>query len=401
MSFTECHRCVLFVVSVCGLCASTIEFGFATTKPLGEDELGQIIELLEPYSFRDRVKSIYDQRSYADGCEDAFDGAHGNCLMLRGLQHIEAGDIESGVRVLKEAARIGSSFAEAKLGEVSLLLNTQAGLDDAIYWYKRAAKSGNPIAQYMLVRLGLLFPKRVCEGSHYLMTLAVSSAEQGIVPALKLLGDVARDGLLGMSPDPDQAFAYFLSAAHKGFAPAQYEVGMHYIESGLIGDAISWLEKAALSGLPEAHYRLGLYYWSESDTTSQLADKAVHHLQIALDDGIAESSLALGTAYLTGRGVTQDYDRARSLLSAAVGSSDGFAESLLGQIYARGLGVDKDLNKGCYYFELSAHADNSHGQYGHGICLHAQDNPEEGLMWIRKAADQGLARAIIYLEQGK
>lgn len=377
-------------------------FRFLSAQSLTEDRHDIIVEVLKSNTFSQRIKSIYSAGTKSSACEGIFDEVkRGDCLLLKSLRLLDEGEFDLAFKNLKESAQLSNAYAKVKLGEIFLLSEQPGSLDTAIVWYKEAVHSGNPIAEYMLARLGLIFPDRIEEADDYFLQLVNRSADEGIIPAIKFLGDISRDGLFGASKDKIRAFDFYLTAANEGYAPAQYEIAILCIEKGLIEDAVTWLDKAASSGYAPAHYRLGLYYWDQPEVFEDASADAVFHLRAAYEAGIVESSLTLGTAYLMGRGVERDYDQALYLFNKALGSSEGFAESFLGQMHSRGLGVEKDMNLACSYFRDSAFAGNPHGQYGHGICLQANGEAERSLKWIRKAAEQGLDRAVLYIAEGK
>lgn len=71
------------------------------------------------------------------------------------------------------------------------------------------------------------------------------------------------------------------------------------------------------------------------------------------DINTPSASTLAGLAYLKGKGVKQDFVKARELLQKAVQVSDGAGTTQLGLMYLRGIGVDKDLTKAA---ELLKHA---------------------------------------------
>lgn len=61
----------------------------------------------------------------------------------------------------------------------------------------------------------------------------------------------------------------------------------------------------------------------------------------------------LGYAYLNGKGVAVDYDKAKSFLELAVKQGDPSAMNHLGMMYFEGKGVAKDQNKAIPLFKKS------------------------------------------------
>lgn len=125
--------------------------------------------------------------------------------------------------------------------------------------------------------------------------------------------------------------------------------------------------------------------------------------------GDAAAQVLLGDLYLSGKGVEQNYVKARGWYVKAVKAGNAQAQHRLGVLYKHGWGVKQDINLAMSWFEQSAPQGFAQGQYELGLLLlNGQTAPAqmaEGLQWIRKAAEQGLAEAAFTLassiEHGK
>ena len=73
----------------------------------------------------------------------------------------------------------------------------------------------------------------------------------------------------------------------------------------------------------------------------------------------------LGSLYLTGRGVKQDYQKAKELYEKA--ANQGFDEALniLGGMYYNGEGIKQDYIKAKEFYEKAANKGNVESQYLH------------------------------------
>lgn len=87
-------------------------------------------------------------------------------------------------------------------------------------------------------------------------------AEKNDLEAITQLGRNARD-----AQDYDTALQFYLIAAEKGYADAQYLVGLNYafasceINSSVDPSvAFNWMMKAALQGHADAQYMIGIWY---------------------------------------------------------------------------------------------------------------------------------------------
>ena len=120
-------------------------------------------------------------------------------------------------------------------------------------------------------------------------------------------------------------------------------------------------------------------------------------LRVRAEQGDAEAEAKLGTAYVRGRGVPQDYDAALRWYrkSAAHGSADG--DVGIGAAYYYGYGVTPDYTESLSWYRKAADQGNAAGEAGVGYLYEhgegvARDY-SEALRWSRKAADQGNGRA--------
>lgn len=98
----------------------------------------------------------------------------------------------------------------------------------------------------------------------------------------------------------------------------------------------------------------------------------------------------------------QDYPSLLRITEPLAKSGDPLAQGVLGGMYQRGLGVEKDENAAIYWFELSAQQGLSSSQYYLGTILLVKALAEESdievaISWLEKAADQkqGLAEQTL------
>jgi len=160
-------------------------------------------------------------------------------------------------------------------------------------WYLRAAKGGDPIAQY---RVGL---------AHY-------------------FGE-------GVDEDNDIAFIFFSQAAEQGNADAQYRLGECF-QKGFgtdknIDAAIKALELAAENGQSSAQHELGEIYYYGKDVPVDYAS-AFKWFTIAAEKKYSSTAM-LGECYEYGRGVEKDIARARELYQEAADGDNDLAKAAL------------------------------------------------------------------------
>jgi uncharacterized protein len=187
----------------------------------------------------------------------------------------------------------------AKAGDdvaaLSIAVDYENGSNDArkdlvlaAKWYRQAAASGNTEAQFLLSKL-------IAKG----------------VPGLPL---EASDGL-----------KLLISAAEKGYAPAQNELGIRYqFGTGLVANP----------------------------------DEAAKWFQKASDQNLATAQVNMALLFIQGIGTKQDYPKAVALLQKAADSGDHWGLNNLGSLYEMGWGVPKDLNKARDLYQKAAEKGN-------------------------------------------
>lgn len=180
-------------------------------------------------------------------------------------------------------------------------------------------------------------------------------AEHGDVEDLYELA-VAYDKGRGVEQSDVKAFDYYKQAANNGLAKAQNTVGSFYelgrgVEKN-IDLAVSWYRKAADQGYVLAQLNLGVIEYRN-----------------------------------------QKYETARSWFEAAAEEGDVEAQSFLGTIYAKGQGVDVDLEKSLFWHEKSAQNGSAESQYALGQHYYSIQKYEDAFAWYKKASDQGLIQA--------
>ena len=127
-----------------------------------------------------------------------------------------------------------------------------------------------------------------------------------------------------------------------------------------------------------------------------LDDDFIQFLQFSAQRGGAESMRTLGNLHYWGaRGVPRDIPRALELFGQAADMyGDARAAASLGEIYARGVGVDRNHQRAMHYFEQAADRGYRQAHNGIGYLLaHGQDGVErnmtKALQHFEKAAELG------------
>ncbi|MGN0281137.1 MAG: tetratricopeptide repeat protein [Prevotella sp.] len=211
--------------------------------------------------------------------------------------------------------------------------------------------------------------------------------------AFELSGYYAR-GEYGIQNDESMSFKYSLMAAQRGHVRAQSDVGYDYFEgfgtNKSISKALEWLEKALKKGSIEAADTLGDVYSSEEDKETFSLPKAAYYYKYAADNGYDFANLgAADCLYWLDKEeeALPYYDKAYQTNSICFDEEDiyHFADLLL-----RYRPKDK---RGMELLKKSAEEGWSEAQALLGLyyCNGEQgleQNQEEGVKWIRKAAHE-------------
>ena len=169
--------------------------------------------------------------------------------------------------------------------------DTRADFVEAAKWYRVAALAGNLEAQFLLAKL-------ISKGAP---GLAVDTAD-----GIKLLR----------------------SAAEKGFAPAQNDLGLRLQKgTGITAnatEAASWFEKASAQSHVPAHVNLGLLL-IKGDGVAMDQARAAKLFQLAADAGDSWGLNNLGSMYEMGWGVSKDVEKAKTLYRQAAAKGNAMA----------------------------------------------------------------------------
>ena len=159
----------------------------------------------------------------------------------------------------------------------------------------------------------------------------------------------AGDGVL---QDYATAARWAKLAASAGDARAQNLLGRYYHQGWGVSrdpaEARRWLSAAAETGTPEYLYDLGVAIEADDPATAARA------YETAARAGHAEAAVSLGVLVQDGRGVPQDFDRARALYEPHAAAGHPRALNNLGLLYVRGDGVAQDYERAAQLFTAAA-----------------------------------------------
>lgn len=210
-----------------------------------------------------------------------------------------------------------------------------------------------------------------------------------------------------------EAYDVFVSAAEKGLAEAQCELGYMYAEGlGVTQDpekSEHWYRMAANQGERIALASLGSWYYDGivvPKNRSEAKKLWIRALKIVPENINSNPRVwetwetwrsyvqaRLGTMYLDGDGVQQDYDEALRYLTRAASAGDALAQNSLGYMYGMGKGVERDYYKAVKWYKEAAMQGYATAQYNMGFMYELGQGVEQdynkAIEWYKKAAAQG------------
>jgi uncharacterized protein len=197
-------------------------------------------------------------------------------------------------------AKAGDDIAALSVG-----MDYEAGKNDArkdvveaAKWYRKAALAGNIEAQFLLSKLIAKSPK-------------------------------------GLPVKAEDGVRLLQSAADKGYAPAQNELGLRYQKGAGVNassvEAGKWFQKAADQKHVPAQVNLGLLL-VKGDGMEQDLGKALKLFQAAADAGDSWGLNNLGSMYEMGWGVQKDLQKAKALYKQAADKGNAMAPQNLSRL---------------------------------------------------------------------
>ena len=203
-----------------------------------------------------------------------------------------------------------------------------------------------------------------------------------------------------------------IKKAEKGDEAAQYQLAEMYAEAqGVDQDyakASQWARKAADQGNAKAQYRLASIMYMELNgerlqpQALQLFMKARVGLELLAKNNDSDAKSKLGILFARGIGVQKDLKQAAKLFEEAAKAGFVKAQSDLAGAYLMGRGVERNPTTAGYWFEKAAKAGYGEAQIQRGLIkiqgTGCRQDIKSGLVWLKKASQQRHPR---YAKQAK
>lgn len=184
-------------------------------------------------------------------------------------------------------------------------------------------------------------------------------AEAGNPAAQYRLGLAHAQGR-GVARDPVAALAWWHKAGIQGNPDAQYQLGEAYLEGRGVeqdpGLASAWLARAAAHEHALATYRLALLYQARGETLADEAQRrsALVLLERAAEQGHPQAQARMGEVYAEGLGVERDPLWAARWFGKAARQGIAASQARLGHAFASGEGVPRDPLQAVAWYRAAA-----------------------------------------------
>lgn len=317
--------------------------------------------------------------------------------------HATPADSEKGLSILNELADKGIGSAQIALAECLIkgkIIPKDA--DKALHYLSLAAKM---VDAKLITGLGVALYKS--EETEIDPDLAVKclelAAAVGDEEALVELGNLYFDGVGEILPDQEKAFRYFTQAAEKD-VPSGWELVGYCLYEGKGAlqnrcEALGWYEKAAMHGLYNSYYMMGMIYGY--DETLFNVEKAVSCFEKAAKLGQTDALVRLGTMHLHGVGaIPPDRQRAFQYFSQAAQADNSLGWEWAAYCHYWGYGTQQNRQKAQQFYHKAAQKSSGHSQYMLGYIYGDDVTPpdyKKAARWFKEAARQGHSDAQLKL----
>ena len=397
------------------------------------------------------AKAAYDRGDYAASIDPLLRAAqqgHSEAQNSLGTQYAEGQgvpkDYGEAARWFRLAANQGNDSAQKNLGRLYLFgEGVRQDHAEAARWFQKSATLGNPNAQILLGGMsydGQGMSRDFAQAARWYSM----AAEQGHAGAQGLLGMMYVLGE-GVPEDLVAAKMWLILAERGGSERASTSSRRldQYLSTAEIAEAERRAEQweadfrrgqrtaggrqvVASSAAPAPQSRATAKRSEptpQSPASTRAAPKpvaavspgpayekalrallrddqatAAKWLRVEAERGYGPAMGLLGTLYLDGHGVEQDYDEALRWLRPAAEQGDANAQSSLGAIYEFGKGLPKDIAEAARWYRMGAKGGNGYAQYRLGSMYMSTSSPMpqddvQAVRWLSAAAEQNLAPA--------
>lgn len=203
----------------------------------------------------------------------------------------------------------------------------------------------------------------------------------------------------GVAQSPKEGLKYLQQAVDQNYDMAQALMAYLYDEGKIVPEdkkkAVELYQQAALQNNISANLNLGVMYYKGESVPRNYQTALEYFQKVPLDQNPVVSRY-LGDIYLNNASL-RDYSKALKYYEISARQKDLNAYFNLGEIYRKGLGVDKDMSRAITYYKYAASQNYSSAQYMLGIIYANGEGITKDIYkayaWFHLASEQNLASA--------
>jgi len=236
----------------------------------------------------------------------------------------------------------------------------QGTLKDAFDQVLVMASDGEPMAQYAIglfyfwgdMLLNFQKPSKEdfaqCEKQNAAEALKWFrlSAEQGCIPSFRNAFNSVRNGVNGVTKDPEEALRWAETVADRvDMRTYYYSMVSEYHKLGRHADALRWSERGDREGIVDCTVDLGLSYLEKNRGVTQDRAKALFYFKKAADMGGEYGYYNAGRCYYNGWGTDRDYREAVRYFEEGMRLGHYNCKWFLAYCYFYGWGTEQNYEK--------------------------------------------------------
>lgn len=353
-------------------------------------------------------ESRLDENSGTISFTDSFDQPDGSfpLSLIGATPSGSSSDMAGALDQWRKAAGANPPDEAARQAENNLAVCYWNGLGtpkdpaEAMRWVRKAAEHGVPEAQTCLGRFLLFGLGGLAKNEGESLAWYKKAAEQGDVEAMLMTANAYKCGK-GTKRDMATAAQWIRKTAERGVPLAEVELGMLYLETeGVQHDPVEgfkWIQKAANTGNKYGELLMaGCCYYGAG--TARDKATGISWLRKAAEHGLAQAEGVLATLLSVGNfGNQTNADTAMWAGRNAAVDRNADTEGALAAWMKTESGVDRNETEAAAWMKKAAEQGAARAEYSYGYkCLHGTGRPvdiAEATRWFRAAALQGLPLA--------
>ena len=279
-------------------------------------------------------------------------------LVMEADESYDSGNYTTAYNKYFAASRLGSGTACYRLGTMTLIGDGIAQSDSAaLKWFEKACELGEPDGYYgtgYMYQHGLSV---VADEKKAVEQLTIG-AETGSARCMAMLGDYSFYGTDNCPQDFSKAFEWYSKGGELENSSCLYMLAYcSYYGIGTEEDyqkGYGYLERGANAGSIDAYAFLGYVYYKPLGVEKDM-QKAVEYYTVAANAGMPYALSTLGDFYYYGY-VDTDFELAFKYYLAAAELGYSYAEYSVGYAYIYGEGVEENYDEGVKWLRLAADA---------------------------------------------